>query len=145
MSQELSLKSRVPILDPTKRQENHYVRRIVLAASLGASALVGAFHVGDNLTHHAISSYEQTAKPTHELTAAQLRELPKVEIVTPGSTVWSIASAEGPKVADDPAALFNAELIIEDQLPKQNPNNLQAGMAIHLPASSEIGTFTKKQ
>jgi len=70
----------------------------------------------------------------------QASKLPKnttYYVVKPGDTPWSIASDEGPQVADNEAKLYQQIKQIEEQIPKDQDGNLIPGEIIYLPSGSK--------
>ena len=116
----MSKEAKIPLLNKEKRAQNHYLRRWI-----GAIAITGLSVLGfDKL---ALSSYN----------------LPKDTMaysVKPGDTAWSIATAEGPQIADNAEAMHAAIDDIEKQIPKSQDGNLIPQEVILLPSGSENGT-----
>ena len=130
-----------PLLDPEKRKDKHLIARLGFAALslFGAyNAARDAVHLGENAVNAVRGTVnDELHGPT--LTKQQIQADTKSYTVQPGDTVWSIASAEGQSIANNPEKLYKAEQNITAQIPGKNPNNLQPGEQILLAGSSAIG------
>ncbi|MHB1865490.1 MAG: hypothetical protein ACYCPS_05030 [Candidatus Saccharimonadales bacterium] len=140
-----------PLMDPAKRKANHYPRRwagviggtVLSILGVKAAAVMGV-NEAKSAAHAISSSVAQDEHGPAQLSSQQKRELTKVYTTKVGDTVWSIASAEGKAVADNPEALFTAENQIQAQIPKADDGVLPTGLEIHLPANSVIGNPVHK-
>ena len=137
----------------TSKEQNkkpNFARRRIAAVGLAILTLAGidaAYHGTVNTVHGIEQSFNQDKNGPEPLTTKQMAELTKIYVVQPGDTVWSIASAEGKSVANEPDVLFEAKNQIAAQLPtKEDRINdiLVPGEVIKLPSSSEIGTAESK-
>lgn len=129
---------RIPLLNADKRRERNYAARWMFAG-LSVLGSLGIVDLGIHGAKKLYNEIESSAK-VPSLTPKQLNEMTKYYVVKPNDTVWGIATAEGPKVADSPEAMYVAQNEITAQLPDKNPDNMQPGEEIRLPADSEIGS-----
>ena len=127
---------------------------------VGGAAVLATVTVGEGVnqvahqaTHaveHAVDAVNTSIKINEDgpvpLNKGQLKELPKVYFAKEGNTIFSISSAEGSAVANNPEALWNAEQLNAGQLPKsqRKSEEVKPGDEFHLPQGSEIGTDQKQ-
>jgi hypothetical protein len=105
-------------------------------SAIGIAAGVAIVVVGARAIEHSANQDQSRASAS---AITKLADQPHKEYtVQDGDTVWGIATAEGPAVADSPEGMFDAERIINAQIPKNG--ELPVGKPIMLPESSDIGT-----